>query len=93
MQQYKHSPAGIYSTFTVGGSRCFDADEVWCTFTNVIVDLVSRGTADQPLTDVTPCSIHTALVQLAGVCGQTLIYVWEFKKRIEDVMCQCEKGE
>lgn len=44
-------------------------------FTNVIVDLVSRGTGDQSLTDITPCRIYTALIQLAGVRGQTLIYV------------------
>lgn len=44
-------------------------------FANAIVDLVSRGTCDRSLTDVTPCSIHAALIQLAGPHGQTLIYV------------------
>lgn len=58
-----------------------NADKLCCTFTNVIVDLVARGTGDQSLTDVTPRSIHTALVQLAGVCRQTLIYIWVFKKK------------
>lgn len=71
-----------------------NADKLWCTFTNVIVDLVARGTGDQSLTDVTPCSIHTALIQLAGVRRQTLIYIWVFKKRKREKkwqMCQWEK--
>lgn len=45
-------------------------------FTNVIVDLVSGGTGDQSLTDVTPSSVHAALIQLAGTRRQTLIYVF-----------------
>lgn len=81
MQLYTHFPAGIYNIFTVGGSQYFDADKVCCTFTNIIVDLVSRGTGDQSLADITPCSIHAALVQLAGTCGQALINVWMFKKK------------
>lgn len=82
---YKLPPAAIYNTFTVGESQYFDADKVKCTFTNVIVDLVSRGAGDQSLTDITPRSIHAALVQLAGTCGQTLVYVYclEEKKNVE----------
>lgn len=57
----------------MGGSQHFDADNVRCTFANVIVDLVTRGAGDQSLTDVTPGSVHAALVQLAGMWGQTLV--------------------
>lgn len=52
-----------------------DADKVCRTFANVIVDLVSRGAADQSLAYETPRRVHAALVQLAGVCRQTLVYV------------------
>lgn len=45
------------------------------TFANVIADLVSRGAADQSLAHVAPRRIHAALVQLAGACRQTLVYV------------------
>lgn len=62
------------STLAVGGSY-FDAGKVRRTFANVIVDLVSRGAADQSLAYVTPHRIHAALVQLAGVCRQTLVYI------------------
>lgn len=62
------------STLAVGGSY-FEADKVRRTFANVIADLVSRGAADQSLAHVTPRRIHAALVQLAGVCRQTLVYV------------------
>lgn len=34
-----------------------------------------------PLTDVAPRRIHAALVQLAGTCRQTLVYVWVFKEK------------
>lgn len=61
-------------TRAVGGSY-FGADKVRRTFANVIVDLVSQGAADQSLAYVTPHRIHAALVQLAGVCRQTLVYV------------------
>lgn len=61
-----------------------NADKVWCTFTNVVVDLVSWGAGDQSLTDITPRSIHAVFIQLAGVRGHTLIYVWMFKKRRKD---------
>lgn len=58
-----------------------NADKVQCTFTNVIVDLVSRRTGDRSLTDITPCSIHAALIQLAGMWRQTLICVWILKRK------------
>lgn len=78
----------------MGKSEYFDTNKVWCTFTYVIVDLVSWGTGDQSLTDVTPCSVHAALIQLAVMCGQTLIYVWKFKKKeYKGQMCQCDKRE
>lgn len=63
------------NTLAVGGSY-FDADKVCRTFANVIVDVVSWGAADQSLAYVTPHRIHAALVQLAGVCRQTLVYVY-----------------
>ena len=66
--------------------------KVCCTFTNVTVDLVSWGTADQCLTDIAPCSIHTALIQLAGVCRQTLIYVCMLEKeRIKEKCVSAKK--
>ena len=65
------------------------AEEERCTFTYVIVDVVSRGTGDQSLTDVTPSGVHAELLQLAGVHVQTLVYIWMFKKqRRRRQMCE-----
>lgn len=82
----------FYNTFTVGGSQFYDTDKVQCTFTDVVVDLVSRGAGDEPLTDITPRCIHAALVRLAGTCGQTLVYVYRLeKKRNCGKMCHFEE--
>ena len=68
------------------------ADKVPGTCTNVVVDLVSRGTCDEPPTDVTPCSINAALVELAGVRRQTLVFVWrtETRQMHEGEECEAE---
>lgn len=57
------------------GGRCTDAIKERRTFANVVVELVPRGAGDRPLAHVAPRRIHAALVQLAGVRGQTLVYV------------------
>lgn len=75
MQLYKHSAADVDSTFPMGGRQWFDAGKVRGTFTNVIVDLVSRWAADPSLTYVTPGRVHAALIQRAGTCIQALIYI------------------
>lgn len=79
-QSCKRSPAGIYSTISVGGSQYFDSDKVRCTFANVIVDVVARGAGNPSLTDVTPSCVHAALVGLAGIVRQTLICVYCLKR-------------
>lgn len=56
-------------------------EKMQITFTNVTVDLVSRGAGDQSLTDITPCSIHAELIKLAGAGRQTLVYVWRKESR------------
>lgn len=66
--------ADAYSALAVGG-RCTDGNKERRTFASVVVELVPRGAGDRPLAHVAPRRIHAALVQLAGVRGQTLVYV------------------
>ena len=82
----------VFTTYSLWVRRQrFDAEKRWCTFTNVIVDLVSRGTGDQPLTGKTPRSVHAALAQLAGMGRGTLVYIWKFEKKNKRGLCQCEE--
>jgi len=53
-----------------------------CTFTQVVVDLVSPGTGERlSLTHVAAGGVDAALALQAGPRGQTLVHVWPSRRK------------